>query len=316
MIKASAPGKIILFGEHAVVYGRPAIAAPVSQVRATAVVQANPQPGVRLIAPDLDADFPLSAAPPDDALAATVRQVQQAANLPHLPDLIITVRSQIPIASGLGSGAAITAAIVRALAQQLGLAHLATAEWVSTLTYEVEKIHHGTPSGIDNTVVAYEKPVYFVRQQPRNLIEPFAVQRPLRLLVADTGVRSSTKVAVGDVRRHWQANPGHFEALFDGCGRIADTARAAIEAGDSAHIGRLMTANQQLLQEMTVSSPALENLVMAAMRAGALGAKLSGAGRGGNMIALVDEGRETAVHEALLAAGAKTVLKTVIGHTS
>ncbi|MEJ2748562.1 MAG: mevalonate kinase, partial [Anaerolineae bacterium] len=184
---------------------------------------------------------------------------------------------------------------------------------VSNLTYEVEKIHHGTPSGIDNTVVAYEKPVYFVRQQPQNRIETFGVKRPLRLLVADTGVRSSTKIAVGDVRRQWQADPDRFEALFDGCGRIAETARAAIESGDIAHVGCLMTANQRLLEEMTVSSPELERLVAAALPAGALGAKLSGAGRGGNMIALVkDEGMETAVHEALLAAGAKTVLTTII----
>jgi mevalonate kinase len=83
--------------------------------------------------------------------------------------------------------------------------------------------------------------------------------------------------------------------LFDGCGRIANAARAAIEAGDIHHVGRLMTANQQLLHEMTVSSPELEQLVAAARQAGALGAKLSGAGRGGNMIALVDDETETAV---------------------
>ena len=312
MNKASAPGKIILFGEHAVVYGRPAIAAPVSQVRATAVVQPNPCPGVRIIAPDLDADFTLDEADPDDALVVTMRQIQQAAGLAHLPHLIITVQSDIPIASGLGSGAAITAAVIRAVAGQLGLEHLATDEWVSNLTYEVEKIHHGTPSGIDNTVVAYEKPVYFVRQQPQNKIEIFSVKRPLHILVADTGVRSSTKIAVGDVRRHWQADTARFETLFDGCGRIADTARTAIEAGDIAHVGRLMTANQQLLQEMTVSSPELEALVAAARQAGALGAKLSGAGRGGNIIALVDDGGETAVSEALVAAGAKSVLTTVV----
>jgi mevalonate kinase len=312
-MKASAPGKVILFGEHAVVYGRPAIAVPVSQVRATAVAQPNPNPGVRIIAPDLNADFYLDAADSDDALAATMRQIQLAAELPRLPDLIITVRSDIPIASGLGSGAAITAAVIRAVAGQLGLAHLATSEWVSNLTYEVEKIHHGTPSGIDNTVVAYEMPVYFVRQQPRNRIVTFGVERPLRLLVADTGIRSSTKIAVGDVRRQWQADPARFEALFDGCGQIAVAARAAIETGDVAHIGRLMTENQRLLEQMTVSSPELERLVAAALEAGALGAKLSGAGRGGNMIALVEGERgETAVRPALLAAGAKTVFITVI----
>jgi mevalonate kinase len=104
--------------------------------------------------------------------------------------------------------------------------------------------------------------------------------------------------------------------LFDGCGRIANTARSAIETGDIAHIGRLMTANQTLLQEMTVSSPELERLVAAAMAAGALGAKLSGAGRGGNMIALVDDDSETAVHEALISAGAKSVLTTTIQSTA
>ncbi len=312
MFSASAPGKIILFGEHAVVYGRPAIAIPLTQLRATAVVTPSSRPGIRLIAPDLGQDVMLTDAPPDDPIAAVIRQVQTAVTLPTLPHMTITVSSQIPIASGLGSGAAITAAVVRALAEFLGLAHLATPAWVSALTYEVEKIHHGTPSGIDNTVVAYEMPVYFVRQQPQNHIEPFTVARPLHLLVADTGVRSSTKIAVGDVRRQWQEHPAKFEALFDGCGRIAQAARAAIETGDVAALGPLMQENHALLQEMTVSSPELDRLVTAAIAAGALGAKLSGAGRGGNMIALVTPATATAVHNALLTAGAKSVLATTL----
>ncbi len=309
---ATAPGKIILFGEHAVVYGRPAIAIPLSQLRATAVVAPATQPGIRLIAPDLGQDVLLSDAPPDDPIAAVIREVQTAVHLPTLPDMTITVSSQIPIASGLGSGAAITAAVVRALAEFLGVAHLATPEWVSALTYEVEKIHHGTPSGIDNTVVAYEMPVYFVRQQPHNHIEPFTVARPIHLLVADTGVRSSTKIAVGDVRHHWQENQAKFEALFDGCGRIAAVARTAIETGDVAALGPLMVENHALLQEMTVSSPELDCLVTAAMQARASGAKLSGAGRGGNMIALVTPETATAVRQSLLTAGAKNVLATTL----
>lgn len=309
---ATAPGKIILFGEHAVVYGRPAIAIPLSQLRATAVVSPTTQPGIRLIAPDLGQDVLLPDAPSDDPIAAVIRQVQTAVHLPTWPDITITISSQIPIASGLGSGAAITAAVVRALAEFLGVSHLATPEWVSALTYEVEKIHHGTPSGIDNTVVAYEMPVYFVRQQPHNRIEPFTVARPLHLLVADTGVRSSTKIAVGDVRRQWQENPAKFEALFDSCGRIAIAARTAIETGDVAALGPLMQENHALLQEMTVSSPELDRLVTAAIEGGALGAKLSGAGRGGNMIALVTPETRTAVCKSLLAAGAKNVLSTTL----
>ncbi|MCB8923167.1 MAG: mevalonate kinase [Ardenticatenaceae bacterium] len=312
MVEASAPGKIILFGEHAVVYGRPAIAVPLSQLRATAVIQPNPQSGVQLIAPDLGMSASLQEAVPDDPLAAAIHQIQRAANIAQWPDMIVTVSSQIPIASGLGSGAAITAAILRALAQYLDLPYLLTDEQISALTYEVEKIHHGTPSGIDNTVVAYERPVYFVRRQPQNLIEPFAVGTLLRLLVADTGVSSSTKLVVGDVRRQWEADPSQFEALFSTCGEIAVAARQAIERGDLPEIGQLMTRNHQVLQTMTVSSLELDRLVQAAQQAGALGAKLSGAGWGGNMIALVTMETETAVRQALLQAGARHVLLTTL----
>lgn len=313
MTQATAPGKVILFGEHAVVYGRPAIAIPVTQVRARAIVEAN-EAGeeTRLLAPDLGMELSLSQAPLENPLAAAIRQLQTATGLHPWPPLTVTVTSQIPIASGLGSGAAITAAIIRAAAHHLGLGHLATNEWISDLTYEVEKIHHGTPSGIDNTVVAFEQPVYFMRRQPQNLIEPFKVARPLRLLIADTGISSSTRVVVEDVRRRWQADAVRFEALFDGCGRIAEAARKAIEKGALAEVGRLMTENQALLREMTVSSPALDQLVTAALEADALGAKLSGAGRGGNIIALVTPETETAVGQALHAAGAYSLITTIV----
>ena len=309
MTHATAPGKVILFGEHAVVYGRPAIAAPVSQVRATAVITPSPDDNIHLIAPDLYQAITLAEADEENPLAAAVRQMATAVSQP-MPPFSLTVTSQIPIASGMGSGAAITAAIIRALAQHLGL--VVSNEWVSDLTYEVEKVHHGTPSGIDNTVVTYEQPVYFVRQQPQNRIEAFRVERPLHLLIADTGIRSSTKVAVGDVRRQWQTDPARFEALFNGCGQIAEQARVAIECGDLGEIGRLMNQNHTLLQEMAVSSPELDQLVTAATEAGAIGAKMSGAGRGGNMIALVDEAGQTAVREALLAVGATAVLSSLV----
>lgn len=312
MITASAPGKIILFGEHAVVYGRPAIAAPISQVRATATITPRQTPGITLLAPDLGTSWELDTAPADDPLAAALRQLQTAFNLPQFPPMNVTVTSQIPIASGLGSGAAITAALIRAVAAFLGRSQGQDNAWVCALTYEVEKIHHGTPSGIDNTVVTYEQPVYFVRRQPENQIEPFRVARPLTLLVADTGVRSQTRDVVGDVRRQWQAQPARLEAMFTACGEIALAARAAIEAGQVLEIGRLMDENQAQLGQMTVSSRELDRLVTAALAAGALGAKLSGAGRGGNMIALVLPETETAVRQALYTAGACQVLTTTL----
>jgi mevalonate kinase len=312
VVEASAPGKVILFGEHAVVYGRPAIAAPLSELRAKAIIQPGLQKGVLLAAPDLGLRRMLADTGTDDAIALAVQQVQKAIGLDQLPDMTITVTSDIPIAGGLGSGASITAAIVRALAHYLGKGYIAGDEWVSKLTFEVEKFYHGTPSGIDNTVVTYERPVYFIRARPENRIETFEIARPLPLLIADTGVSSHTKVVVTDVRQRWETDQEYFERLFDNCEAIVRTARDAIAAGDLLKIGQLMSENQTLLVDMTVSSPELNHLVEAAVQAGAFGAKLSGAGRGGNMIALVDDETEAAVQAALLEAGARSVLKSRI----
>ncbi len=307
MITATTPGKVIPFGEHAVVYGRPAIAVPVTQVKATASIEpARPGRGTTILSTDLARAVHLRQAAADDPLAAIVRAALAHFNLPE-PDANITVHSTIPIASGMGSGAAVSASIVRALAQflQRDLDEAA----VSALVYEVEKLHHGTPSGIDNTVVVYARPVYFVRGQP---IQTFGVKQPFTIVIGDTGVKSPTKIAVGDVRAAWEADRERYERLFDQIGSIAERARAAIEAGTVDALGPLMDANHVLLREIGVSSDELERLVAAAKAAGAAGAKLAGGGRGGNMIALVDEATREAVERALIDAGAKGVMTTTI----
>lgn len=317
-VKATAPGKIILFGEHAVVYGQPAIAMPVAHLRATAEITPNPSLGGRVLlhAPDVGEDVWLDQAPAGHPLAAAVRIFAQ--NLPPaeqnlLSNLNITVHSQLPIASGLGSGAAISAALIRALAGLVNRPDYATPAQLSRLTYEVERLHHGTPSGIDNTVVSYEQPVFFQRLAGGEVkIEPFAPHTPFTILIGNTGIAAPTKESVGDVRRQWQVNPAAFEALFNECGWIARQARTALETGQIAHMGELMNQNQAVLEKMTVSSPELERLITAARSAGAWGAKLSGGGRGGNMIALVPEELVEQVKEGLWAAGATGVWQTVV----
>jgi mevalonate kinase len=304
---SSAPGKVILFGEHAVVYGRPAVAVPVTQARATATIQANSVgAGLTLVAHDLGRSVRLADAPQDDPLAVAARLTLDHLGLAQ-PDASLTVRSSIPIASGMGSGAAVSTAVVRALAAYLG--HDLDLATVSDLVYEVEKIHHGTPSGIDNTVVVYERPVYFVRGQP---VQTFAVGAPLHLVVADTGISSPTRAVVGDVRRAWQQNETQYEMLFDWIAGIVGRARAYLEEGLVGELGPLLDENHALLREMGVSSPELERLVAAAREAGALGTKLSGAGRGGNMIALINDDAAGAVVKALRQAGAVRVIETVI----
>lgn len=309
MTTATAPAKIILFGEHAVVYGRPAIAVPITHVQATATVQEEPRgAGCTIIARDIDRTIRLADAAPDQPLATAVRKTlaRLAWNGPE-PDVTITVRSSIPIASGMGSGAAVSTAISRALSIHLGSP--LNNDIVSALVFEVEKLYHGTPSGIDNTVIAYARPLFFVKNK---FIETFLLKIPLRLIIADTGIRSPTRIVVGDVRAAREANPERYDYLFKAIGQVSVMGRAALETGEHAALGALMDGNQWLLDQLGVSSEKVERLVRAARRAGAMGAKVTGAGRGGNVIALVNEETQNAVAEAILQAGAKNVAPTVI----
>lgn len=308
MTLAYACGKVILFGEHAVVYGRPAIAVPVTEVQAQAYVEPGPAgQGVVVVAPDLERHVVVREAPQDEPLAHIVRGTLKAIGRGPDPDLTITVTSTIPIARGMGSGTAVSTAIVRALARHLG--HWFPSQAVSDLVYQTEVLYHGTPSGIDNTVIAFEKPVYFVKEVTREI---FWVGRPFLLAVADTGIASPTREVVGDLRRRYQAEPARYEPLLDQVGEIAQAARPAIVQGDTVELGRLMDENHALLQELGVSCPELDRLVAAARQAGALGAKLSGAGRGGHMIALVTEETRGRVDMLLRLAGAVRVIVTEI----
>lgn len=310
VVPATAPGKLILFGEHAVVYGKPAIAVPVQHLTAKAIVRPRPKapPGeVWILAPDLELDTTLDKLPADNPIAAPVLACLAALGIDQPPALKLRVNSSIPIAAGLGSGAAVSVAILRGLSAFLG--HPLSDEQISEITFEVEKLHHGTPSGIDNTVITFGKPVYFIKDEP---IRTFQVEKPFTLVIADSGVSVPTRVPVGDVRSAWEAEPEKLEALFEQIGDISARAKQAIESGHNHSLGPLMDENQLLLQELSVSSEKLDRLAAAAKEAGALGSKLSGGGRGGNVIALVDDAAVEQVSEALLAAGATQTFTTVV----
>jgi mevalonate kinase len=309
MTKASAPGKIILFGEHAVVYGRPALAVPVSQVHADVEISEADSAGIWIDAPDVNLHAELNTLPSDHPLAAVIHNLFFLARVSPFPSLNIKITSTIPVASGLGSGTAVTVALARALSAHLHHAMTNDADAVSAFTYEIEKLHHGTPSGIDNTVVTYAKPVYFIKGQP---IETFEVRQPFTIVIADTGIRAPTRESVGDVRKLWEANRARWENVFDEIADISFAARHVIREGWIKMLGALMDENHAYLQEMTVSSSELDRLVSAARQAGALGAKMSGGGRGGNMIALVEAETASSVAEVLMAAGAKQTIITQV----
>ena len=313
-ISASAPGKIILFGEHAVVYSQPAIAAPVLQVRAKAILTADPRgkPGsVSLQAPGIGLEAELQTLPQRHPLRAAVEATLRRLDVTHVPACNIRITSTIPVAAGLGSGAAVSVALARGISAFLGKP--LPDEIVSAIAYEVEEIHHGTPSGIDNTVITCGMPVFFVRGEP---IEQLRVPEPFTYVIGDSGVRSPTAIAVGDVRQRWEADRLGYERIFGAIGEIARSARAAIEQGKPQELGGLMAANHAYLQQIGVSSAQLDGLVVAALNAGAQGAKLCGGGLGGNMIALAPAGGGAKIAQALQDAGATRTIITEVKQRS
>ena len=301
-----APGKIILFGEHAVVYGRPALAVPIRAVQATATVTNRTEAGVLIRALDLQRTFTLDEVTDADPLALIVRLVLDRLKIREAR-LDIAVTSTIPMAGGLGSGAAVSVAIARALGRHFG--NELTATEISDLAFEVERVHHGTPSGIDNTVIAHERAIIFRKGHDWQAL---SIVKPFRIAIADTGIPSPTRLTVGDVRRAWEADRETVEVHFDNIADVVARARKALEQGEPEKLGELMDENQKELQALGVSDESNERLIKAAKGAGAAGAKLSGGGRGGNIIALIDSTTSARVTAALKAAGVKKVLVTEI----
>lgn len=249
----------------------------------------------------------LSDLPEEYPLAAVIWKAAAAMKLSHIPSCSIQITSNIPMAGGMGSSAAVSVAILRAFSALMG--RPLSDEQVCQLAYEVEVIHHGTPSGIDNTVITYARPVYFIKGKA---IETLQVKNPFTLVIGDTGISSGTARVVGDVRHAWENEHEKYEALFGEIGAIVASARKAIETGAVHMMGPLMDENHVLLTRLGVSSPELDGLVRAARSAGAQGAKLSGAGRGGNVIALVSPKNIEVVSQALKEARAVRTLTTEI----
>jgi mevalonate kinase len=301
--RASACGKIILLGEHAVVYGFPAVAVPVRSLRTRAELDEGRAP-LRIEAPLIRLDAPMADLPAGHPLVECIRRTAEALGR-AAPGGRLTITSDIPVASGLGSGAAVSTAIVRVLAAAAGR-DLPPAE-VSRIVFAIEQIYHGTPSGVDNTVIAYERPIHFRRGQEPEILTAGA---PVHLLIADSGVPGRTRIAVGGVRERRDADPARYDELFRRIGSLAEEGRGHLVSGRISQLGATLDRCHELLRAIEVSTPALDHMVEAARGAGAYGAKLSGAGLGGNIVALADPARLAAVEAALRASGAAAVFRT------
>ena len=314
-IQAHASAKLILAGEHAVVYNRPALAVPLPDVRTSVQITAGQTgSGCHLHMPDVHRSAHYGS--DQDPLLELVDDILQAWHI-ATPDIIITVESDIPIASGMGSGAAVATALVRACA--LWFKHTLTTDQLAAMVFRSEQRLHGTPSGIDNTVIAFDQPIRFCRRPPAAdgspqaaAIDPLTIGAAITIVIADTGVRSPTHLAVAGVRSRRDADPAKYDSLFDAIGAVTAVAQMALTQGDAALLGMAARQNQSFLQSIGVSTPLIDALVDAANGAGAYGTKISGAGVGGIVYAVVDPSRRDAVMVALREAGARSVMPTTI----
>lgn len=307
---AIAPGKTILFGEHAVVYGQPAIAVPVNERQAKVKIfpLIGSQAGqIQFIAPQIQLEQNYIEMDKHHPFRIALEQVKKFLDISQYPACKIHLSSTIPISSGLGSSAALSVALIKGLFDFVG--YMAPERVLSKLAYEVEIEYHGTPSGIDNAVIAYRKPVFFQKDKELEFISPGG---DFTIIIADSGIRGNTKIAVSGVRERWQNNTILFDDYFQKIGEIASHAKFALETGEQDKLGSLMNANQELLRKIGVSHPSLENLIAISLNHGGLGAKLCGGGLGGNIIILTDVENAENISELLLSNGAsQTIIMTL-----
>jgi len=284
-----ACGKVILLGEHAVVHGVPAIAVGIDRgARAERKpLEAGP---CRLFVRGWNLAVRENEEHHD--LARAFRALLDATrdDNPPLAPCSVDVEADLPPGGGLGCSAAMGVAIARAV--DPGLSDDALQERAMAW----ERVFHGNPSGVDAAVAARGGCVFFRRGEA---LERVRVRGTLHLCIGNTGIASSTKSMVDAVARLRARRPDVVAKSFEGIHTLAKNARLAIEAGDRSALGRLMDLNQMLLSGLFVSSSEIERLCGLARGAGALGAKLTGAGGGGSVVALVPS---TAVGEAVLAA--------------
>lgn len=296
--RSSASGKVILLGEHAVVYGRPAIALPIPLAVESAIQQhSNKSDGINLVIPRWGLEQRLKLDNLHGLSGILVKLLTQLEL--HERSMTIEVFPHVPRAMGLGGSSALAVAVIRALdtSYKLGL----TDAQVNALAFECEKEAHGTPSGIDNTVATYGTALVYENNGTPKFNEVL-VGEPVQLVVGLTGKESLTANTVAKVRNSWLAHQQRYEGIFD---QMAALTNAGVDALRNAHwqeLGELMNLCQGYLNALQLSTPELEELIHISREHGALGAKLTGGGGGGSMLALCPDNHQ-AVANAMRAAG-------------
>jgi len=275
-------GKVILFNEHFVVYGLPAIASAIG-AKTTAVVERRPESGV-----ELRDERPETKGYKAEKFAEQKESLDQMLRFMNIDatksGYAITLAGDLIAASGVGASAASCAAIARAFSQELGLNY--SDERINEVAYEGEKGYHGTPSGIDNTAATFGGLIWYKREGSSQMMERMKLRKPVEIVMGNTGLVADTKLVVGGVKERKEEEPEKYARIFKAAEQLAHDARKQLEQFNLEKVGGYMDENHTLLQQIEVSCPELDALVDLARNNGALGAKMTGTGRGGYMVAL------------------------------
>ena len=301
-------GKAILFNEHFVIYGIPAIVSAIGKYT-VAKIEPNNKKGWNLI-DNRKATANYKEGKIDQQKDSINRILKKMDIDISKNGFEITLNGTLYCASGIGASAASCVAIVRSLSDYFDLD--LSDEDINEIAYEGEKGYHGNPSGIDNTASTFGGLIWFERRD-KNVMDKISPPNPIEIVMGNTGKVSDTTVAVAGVRERREKNPEKYKEIFDRAENIAYLAKNAILNEDYRELGKLMNENHKLLQQIEVSSRELDFLVKLSRDQGAFGAKLTGGGLGGNIIALTP-GRELQeeVSNAIEKEGFQS-LKTVIG---
>lgn len=292
-ITVSAPGKLMLLGEHAVVYGYPSLVTAVDQRLYVTIDKAQGMNDIIETPQVKNTSF----------VSETLSYFR---NKYHKNDaLSILTRCDFSPKLGFGSSSAVTVALLKALnlLYELNL----TNDEIFHCGYEIVLKVQGTGSGFDIAAATFGKTVYYVRGG--KTLEMINVPS-LPLVVGYSGVKADTATLVRQVEKARDYNPEHIDSIFRAIEKLVISGRDALRNNDYKSFGSLMTENHSLLKRLNVSTPVLDNMVDGAVKAGAWGAKLSGAGGGDCMIALVSDTTRPAVEDAIRLTGGEIVTVT------
>jgi mevalonate kinase len=294
-------GKLILFGEHFVVYKAPALVGSVAAKTTCEVEVSQAEWSCGLVVEDNRPAVPgYKVEKSEEMLEGTHLVLKHMGWDTTKKGLKITLGGDLTCVSGIGASAANCVSLARALAVAQG--RNLTEEEINQAGYEGEKGYHGTPSGIDNTASTYGGVLKFQRTDGAPIFDVKTLPSPALIVYASTGITASTTKVVADVAAKKAADEAWFAALLERYMDIYNQAEVALQSCDWAKIGELANLNHTLCQDLTVSCEELDTLVNAARGAGALGAKMSGTGRGGLMWAIcADAASQEAVYTALSA---------------